>query len=244
MLKQKAPRELINEINRILDAALEKGIATAALKYEVPKTVLAALKQNTFVFSGMKGYHELKQASLLLLTDKGEIKPFETFKLEVQSIYEAYNVNYLNAEYNFAIHSAQTASKWQDFKKDGDRYNLQFRTAADSKVRADHAALANTTLASDDVFWRKYVPPLGWNCRCTVVQVMKDKYPLSDSTESIDRGLTATTNLDKDGVNKSAMFRTNPGETLNLFPEKHPYMARDGSPKDVKDAQKIIEKME
>lgn len=233
-----APRELIDEINRILSGAVDKGIAAASLKYQLPTDVISALRENTFVFSGMKTYHELKQASQLLINDSGEVKSFEAFKTDVQQIYEDYNVNYLNTEYNFANASAQTAARWQDFEKDGSRYLLQFRTAGDSKVRADHEELNNTTLPLDDPFWNDYVPPLDWNCRCMVIQVGSEEKP-SDSAEAIKLGEAATTNV-VNGVNKSAMFRFNPGKTLEIFPDKHPYMARASSPEDVKAVQRII----
>ena len=33
------------------------------------------------------------------------------------------------------------AAQWEDFMQDGDRYNLQYRTAGDGSVRPEHAAL-------------------------------------------------------------------------------------------------------
>lgn len=225
-----------------MQLGVTKGITNAALKYELDETVIAALRQNTWVFSGMKTWHELNQLSQLLITDSGEVKSFEAFKLDALAINREYNINYLNAEYNFATASAQTAARWQDFKKDGDKYNLQFRTAGDSKVRADHEVLNNTTLPFNSPFWSQFIPPLDWNCRCMVIQVGPSE-KLSDPDQAIAKGNEATTNV-VNGVNKAAMFRTNPGQTLNVFPDKHPYMARKSSPQPVKDAQNIIENMD
>ena len=64
---------------------------------------------------------------------------------------------------------------------------------------------------------QKYYPPNGWNCRCTVVQVRKNKYPTSDPTMAMLRGDNCT---DRE---KQKMFRYNPGKTMELFPPKHPY---------------------
>lgn len=56
------------------------------------------------------------------------------------------------------------AAKWEQFSEDGDRYNLQYRTAKDDKVRPEHAALDGVTLPMSDSFWETYYPPNGWNC--------------------------------------------------------------------------------
>ncbi len=68
-----------------------------------------------------------------------------------------------------------------------------------------------------DPFWSLYLPPNGWNCRCTAVQVRKGKYPQSDPTLSMLRGNNCTE------AAKQQIFRFNPGKELKLFPPKHPY---------------------
>ncbi|MBQ7820298.1 MAG: hypothetical protein IJ341_11450, partial [Bacteroidales bacterium] len=60
-------------------------------------------------------------------------------------------------------------------------------------------------------------PPLGWRCRCTVVQVRKGKHPVSDSDAACSVGEHATS------LPKQKIFRFNPGKTGKVFPPKHPY---------------------
>lgn len=215
MLTEEPARNLIGETNRILSDAVHLSITE-----EVPPELTAQLEQNTYVFSAFKGFHNLKEASLKLTNEKGGIKPFETFKQDVLKVHKTYNVNYLESEYNFAVQSAQMAVKWADYAADGDRYYLQYRTAGDGKVRAEHAALHGTTLPVDDPFWDKYFPPLGWNCRCTAVQVRKDKYTVSDSATAMQAGNNATSGK------KQQMFRFNPGKEGKIFPPKHPYLPK------------------
>ena len=118
------------------------------------------------------------------------------------------------------------AAKWKEFEADGDEYLLQYRTAGDDKVCAEHAVLHNTTLPIDDPFWDEYLPPLDWGCRCTTVQVLRDKYPVSNSADAIAAGERAT------DTPKKKIFRFNPGKTGNLFPPKHPYfkLAKEDKP--------------
>lgn len=140
----------------VLDASFQKVEMSDAMRQR--------LTRSDYIFSGMKTFHELNEAFPSLLDENGNRKPFERFLKDVQSIDNTYNRNYLRAEYNFVQASAQMAAKWESFMQDGDRYNLQYRTAGDDKVRPEHAALNGVTLPVTDPFWEEYYPPNGWNC--------------------------------------------------------------------------------
>lgn len=109
------------------------------------------------------------------------------------------------------------AAKWEGFMQDGDRYNLQYRTQRDKKVRPEHAALDRVTLPMSDTFWQEYYPPNGWNCRCTVVQVRKTKYPETPHDEAMALGEEAT------GKDTKGIFHFNPGIEQKTFPDYNPY---------------------
>ena len=104
--------------------------------------------------------------------------------------------------------------------QDGDRYNLQYRTQRDEKVRPEHAALDRVTLPMSDPFWQEYYPPNGWNCRCTVVQVRKSKYPETPHDEAMALGEEAT------GKDTKGIFHFNPGIEQKTFPDYNPYTIR------------------
>jgi SPP1 gp7 family putative phage head morphogenesis protein len=202
----------INTHASVLDSAFTKT--------DMSETMRRRLKRSDYIFSGMKTFHELNEAFPSLLDENGERKPFERFLNDVQSIDKTYNQNYLRAEYNFAQSSAQMAAKWEGFMEDGDRYNLQYRTAGDDKVRPQHAALNGVTLPPSDSFWEEFYPPNGWNCRCTVVQVRKTKYPETDHNEAVTLGDSALQN-DTKGI-----FRFNSGKEGKTFPDYNPYTIR------------------
>lgn len=107
------------------------------------------------------------------------------------------------------------AGKWEDFKKDGDRYWLQYRTQGDDKVHPEHAELNGITLPASDKFWDTYYPPNGWNCRCTVVQVRKKGDPTTHE-DAMRRAAGAVGPKDR-------MFRFNPGKEERVFPAYNPY---------------------
>lgn len=217
MLSEPEPLALISATHDVLAEELGR------LERRIPDEMARALDENIFLFSGFKTYHELNDASRLLKDDDGGFKSFDRFLQDVKAIDAQYNQNYLYAEYNFATASTQMAAKWADIERDGDEYNLQYRTAMDGLVRPEHAALEGITLPPSDKFWNEYYPPNGWNCRCTAVQVLRDKYPHSDSDKACEAGKRATTQIGKNGENKAAMFRFNPGKAGKVFPPKHPY---------------------
>ncbi len=202
-------REFIDAHAGILDSSFERTSMSEAMRRR--------LQRSDFIFSGMKTFHELNEAFPSMLDENGERKSFERFLNDVRSIDETYNANYLRAEYNFVSASAEMAAKWEEFAEDGDRYNLQYRTQKDDKVRPEHAALDGVTLPPSDSFWEEFYPPNGWNCRCTVVQVRKSKYPATDHDEAMTLGDVA---LQRD---TKGMFRFNAGAEESTVPDYNPY---------------------
>ncbi len=187
---------------------------------EMSDAMRKRLQRSDYIFSGMKTFHELNEAFPSLLDSNGNRKTFEAFLNDVRKIDKTYNSNYLRAEYNFVQSSAEMAAKWERFSEDGDRYNLQYRTAGDGKVRPEHAALNGVTLPPSDPFWEEYYPPNGWNCRCTVVQVRRSKYPATPHDEAMALGEEA---LQRD---TKGIFHFNPGKEDKTVPDYNPYTIR------------------
>ncbi len=223
LLAKKEGRALIGENYRILSDAIDTGTTratTEGLTHEIPAELTAALKDNAYIFSGWKAYHTMREAGVSLMDAGGGMKTFEQFEKEAGDVFKRQNLN-LRAEYQYATQTAQMVAKWHDIEEDGDRYDLQYRTVGDDRVREEHAALDGTTLPPSDPFWSKYYPPNGWGCRCTAVQVRKGKYEQSDSQAATDAGDDATSQP------RQQMFRFNAGAQKKIFPNKHPYFPKD-----------------
>lgn len=227
-ITEKPYQNLIDKTYGVLDSAITDN--------DVPPEMLAKLQNDTFMFSGLKTHAQLLEASTLLTDEDGKIKSFDKFAQDFNKINEKYNQSYLEAEYQFAITSSQSAANWAALDPDG-RYNLQYRTANDDRVRENHRVLQDITLPKEDSFWLSYYPPNGWRCRCTAVEVRKSKYPESDSKKAIEAGEKATSQIGKDGKNKLEIFRFNPGAEQKIFPPKHPYNKVKGA----EEVKKIFE---
>lgn len=209
ILADPSVQEFMNAHAGVLDSSFERTSMSDAMRRR--------LQRSDFIFSGMKTFNELNEAFPSMFDEHGERKSFERFLNDVRSIDETYNSNYLRAEYNFVSASAEMAAKWEGFEQDGDHYNLQYRTQKDDKVRPEHAALDGVTLPPSDSFWTEFYPPNGWNCRCTVVQVRKSKYPATNHDEAMTLGDVA---LQKD---TKGMFHFNAGIEQKTVPDYNPY---------------------
>lgn len=219
MLKEKPVLKLIEETAAVLGKAI-----TFNLDESKPDESLAeSLRESAFVFSGFKTFHEMKEAALLLVDKEGKRKPFNQYLNDIQTLNSTYNKQYLKAEYEFTNASAQMAGKWGELTEGEDRYNLQYRTAGDSKVRKAHVALDGTTLPASDSFWDSFYPPNGFGCRCSVSKVRKSKYPQSDSAEAVGKGNKATSGKHQE------MFRFNPGKEKAAYPAYNSYTVKECS---------------
>ncbi len=232
-ITEKPYQKLIDETYKVFNSAIKDN--------DIPPEMMSALQSDAFLFGGLKTHAQLLEANSLLTKD-GRVKSFKELEHEFTKLNVEYNQNYLEAEYQFAVNSAQMAANWAALDEDG-RYNLQYRTASDDRVRPEHAELEGITLPKEDDFWLEYYPPNGWNCRCTVVEVRKSKYEESDSAKALESGEKATTKIGKDGKNRLEIFRFNPGKEEKLFPPKHPYNKLKGAEtvKDNLDIGRVIQ---
>jgi SPP1 gp7 family putative phage head morphogenesis protein len=173
-------------------------------------TMLRDLRENVYIFSGAKTYQQTRAVSALL-SEKDMITSFTDFKNKAYSILKEYNENYLKAEYNSAIAQSQTASQWMDIESSKlDFPVLKYHTVGDGRVRPTHRDLDGISRPVDDKFWNNYMPPNGWNCRCTVLQ------------ETIEAPITSMKGFKKPH-DVPDIFMFNAGKDRIIFSPKHPY---------------------
>ena len=167
------------------------------------------MQKNLYFFAAGKSIAQLKEMNALLVDESGKIRNWNDFKKEVLKLNKQYNLRYLQAEYQTAKASAQSARKWNKAQKVKHLYpNLEYRTVLDDRVREEHAKLHGVIRPIDDSFWDTRYPPNGWRCRCT--------------TRSSDKEPTPKGKIPNVPVHKH--FRHNVGKTGQIFNEKqHPY---------------------
>ena len=194
---------------------------SGAISERVPPKMADALRNDLYIFSGFRTYHELKESAERLLRPDGSLKSFSEFYNDTLKVRDKYNKAWLKAEYNYAVRTADAAARWAEIEKDKEHIDLLYETVGDSNVRPDHAALEGVCLPVDDPFWAIAYPPNGWNCRCRVLRVAKGSHPYSNSGEATEAFIESTSG-------KSELFRYNPGKEQRIFSDKHPYYSKRG----------------
>ncbi|MDK7674378.1 phage minor head protein [Weeksella virosa] len=214
LLTEEPYQDLVRKTNDFLGKTVANNVVSEGMQN--------ILKNDVFIFSHLRTHAQLMEASSLLLTEDGKLKPFYKFKQDIAKINDQFNDNYLQAEYQFAMHSTKMAERWARTNH-SERYVIMYRTANDDKVRASHQPLHGIALPSNHPFWDEFYPPNGWRCRCTTVQTRSDKVEITNDEFAMKAGRNATSQVGKDGKNRLEIFRFNPGKQKLVFPPKHPY---------------------
>lgn len=214
--------------------AVHKGYGAdfSTLQYNTPDyNKLANLQQNVYQFSGAKNWHMLRDLTNAI-TEGNRIRTFSEFQPIATNIIGDYQGHWLRTEYNLAISGAQMASKWVDIEKATkfqSQVMLEYRTQEDERVRDTHRPLNGITLPHNNIFWRTFYPPNGWNCRCTVI-----RNPDGQQSPQSEINQAQATEIPK-------IFQTNLGQSGLIYPKNSPYFIN--CPQSVLDhAETLIQK--
>jgi SPP1 gp7 family putative phage head morphogenesis protein len=214
--------DLFKENVSALWDGFQKGYGKASFNTESYPTV-NKMQRNVYTFTAFKNHHNVTDMVKLLKDEKGELKPFSQYKKDATKLNANYNKHWLRAEYNTAKASARMAKKWNDAQKNRDLYPyLRYKTVGDGVTRDEHAALNGIVRHIDDPFWNTYLPPNGWNCRCTIVPVRGGLTPVPE-----------------DLPQPTDAWKGNSGKHGDVFSRNHPYFKEVSKA----DREKIINSM-
>ena len=203
---------------KLLDLTLKKlENGFLSVEYTPDEIVNKSLQNNLYNFSAAKTYQQLKDISKALTDVKGNKNTFEAFKLEVDKLNIQYNKNYLQTEYNLAQSTAQVISKWNELTENGKNMKvlITFNAVGDGNTTPLCKSLNKITRYADDDFFKKYIPPLHWECRSTL-EKGKEITELPEKLPDVEPEFAY--NAATEGV---------------IFSEKHPYF--ENLPKKIKE---------
>lgn len=167
------------------------------------------VKENIFIFSGLKNYQELRAMADLLIDEDGKIKTYNHFKDDVLKVHETYDQRFLEAEYGHAVVSANMMSYWDRIQQDkGTLKFLRLNAIIDANSSTICPPIDGTIRPVDDEFWNTYYPPNHWGCRSTVDQLANGDVTDLNTIELPEL---------------KPVFQNNVGKAGIIFPDNHPY---------------------
>lgn len=201
------PEDLYFAIAEYLKQAIYEGFGGGLSDFRVDSVdygMVSDLRDNIYMFSAAKTYNEVRDMSILA----GSVPDYQTFRKEVMSIYEQYNLDWLKSEYNTAVASADMANKWLKIEKDADVLPmLRYDT---TEVACPICAPLNGTVRPiGDAFWSTYYPPNHFNCMCVALQ------------EPADTKITQI--VPSTETEMQDIFKMNVGQSRIIFLPEHPY---------------------
>lgn len=207
--KKALPMDLYEAILEKMDDALMDGFGGIGDSID-QRNLFIDFSENIKKFSFAKTFQQVNDMGNFILDDKGDQISFTDFKKKAKNVFEIYNENWLETEFNTAKSIAVSAREWTQIVEDSDVLPLlRYVTVGDGRVRNSHKSLDGIIRPVKDPFWSKYYPPNDFNCRCIVEQ-------LEEGEVSEVKGLKP------DEVNP--LFANNPAVTGEVFSVKdHPY---------------------
>lgn len=205
------------------------GVDLSQIDYDTPDAeMLKNLTNNVYSFSAAKNYTQMRQLTQAIVGGDGKIRSYSEFKKAAFTINQEHTLNWLNAEYETAIGSAQMASKWVEIQRSKDSIPLlQFDAVMDSRTSPICRPLDLVIKPADDPFWNTYYPPNHYRCRSSVKQLRTGKVTPNHDVVHPEKGIPD-------------MFKTNLAKTGVIFPPGHAYW--EGVPETViKQGQSVLQ---
>jgi SPP1 gp7 family putative phage head morphogenesis protein len=189
------------------------------------------LKRNAYIFSAAKTFQEVQDMQNFLFNDKGFKRQFNEFEKEARQIFDTYNKNWLEAEYETALRQAESAADWERIQAEKDIFPLlRYKTLSDGSVRQEHQTLHNIVRPVDDPFWDRFTPPNGWRCRCFTEQLEEDEAQITPITQSGGKIYKKNRRWQQEVEQPNKLFDFNPAKEGVIFREdaqgkglSHPY---------------------
>lgn len=192
------------------------GASLEHFDFDTPDyNMLDALAKDIVKFSGAKDAVMQKAIARELIGPDGMLREWKDFKTQAYQITSDHSDTWLKAEYNLAIASSQSASKWVQIEQDAnDLPVLVFDAVIDKRTTELCRNFDGIRLPITDPFWDMYYVPNHWGERSLVKQDV-------DNGKFTDKA----TIIYPEEI--PAIFRVNLAKNKMVFPPRHPYYKKN-----------------
>jgi SPP1 gp7 family putative phage head morphogenesis protein len=162
--------EQLARIETSVSAEVTRVLATSTLSIqrELMKEIALITKNRMHVREGVQALREKFQS--LNLTPRSPSQMEAIVRTQTQLAYAAGNGELL-----------------ADPDIESALWGYKYVTAGDDRVRSSHIAMDGVTLPKDDPFWLKNKPPNGWNCRCQIIPIFRERRIVRPPDSVIDK---------------------------------------------------------
>ena len=209
------PEDLYHAIADYLKTGLYEGFGGTIAEFEGNNlALLNELRENVYMFSAAKTFHQVQELQSCLFNEAGELRSAKEYTQLAEQTFETWNEAWGLTERQTAISQAQSAKVWD--KAQSEKKSLPYLTYSTIGDACDICApLDGLTAPVDDHIWHTVMPTNHFNCLCVVSQQDSEVIPTSeDDKEAIFKAVDSE---------MSDEFKMNAGIDKIVFSDKHPY---------------------
>lgn len=145
-----------------------RGVEPAAEFY----ARLETLRKEAWTLAKISDVEQIEQVKQSLIKALAEGKSFREWQQALTPEMLALPRHYQETVFRTAMLSSYNGAKWTHFRAHvGRRPILRYIAINDHRTRPAHHALHGLMMPVDDERWQQLAPPLGFNCRCTMVSL-------------------------------------------------------------------------
>lgn len=169
-----------------------------------------AIKKNNSVFAAFKVHRMQNEMAAQILDSRGDLKTFNQFVKDTETLRNHHVEAWLKVEYNAAIKKAHEAANFQQYQREKDILpNFKWLPSTSITPRKEHMVFWNRVWSLDDPFLNEHRPGDEWGCNC--------------GSTSTDEPVTDNSHLSNYGGKPAPGLGGNPCVTGQLFSDDHPY---------------------
>ena len=133
---------------------------------------LEHLRQEAWTLSKISDVEQIEQVKQSLVKALAEGKSFREWQQALTPEMLALPQHYQETVFRTAMLSSYNGAKWTHFRAHAERRPiLRYIAINDHRTRPAHHALHGLMMPVDEERWQQLAPPLGFNCRCTMVSL-------------------------------------------------------------------------
>ena len=170
--------KIITDILSKFPAAEKAFMMKNAIDYEAYKKITGYAKSLAFSLARVEGQSAIDLVKKSLDDSFKDGQTFREWRKGVNVAFETAGWTplspwHMENVFRTNLMSVYSAGKYE-FCQDADNVvGYEYSTVGDNRVRSAHSAMDGKVYAKDDPIWNTWMPPNGYQCRCTVIPITK-----------------------------------------------------------------------